>query len=126
MLKITPQRGLWRILATFLAISTAVPVKATPAMEKLFYILKQKGSITADEYELLIQTMKEEENGKTKSAPPPASAPALVQRLEQTESKVENLESTLLNTKGQIEELTRVSDNTSPSTMSKADLDALL
>jgi hypothetical protein len=71
------------------------------------------------------QTMKEERQRENQVRPPgPRVLRPLVQRLEQTESKVENLESTLLNTKGQMEELSRISDNTSPSTMSKTDLDA--
>lgn len=130
MKRITPTHGLWRAFATFLAFATLLPptLTASPAMEKLFYILKQKGSITADEYDLLIATMKAEDNAKAASSKPASSntSPAIVQRLEQTESKVENLESTLLNTKGQVEELSRISDNTSPSTLSKSDLDALL
>ncbi len=131
MFKISPAHASCRasafIAAVIMALPLAVPVNASPAMEKLFYILRQKGSITADEYELLIQTMKAEEKEKDRmQRVPTASAPALARRLEQAESKVENLESTLLNTKGQVEELTRVSDNTSPSTLSKTDLDALL
>jgi hypothetical protein len=130
MKRITPTHGLWRAFATFLAFATLLPptLTASPAMEKLFYILKQKGSITADEYDLLIATMKAEDNAKAASSKPASgnTSPAIVQRLEQTESKVENLESTLLNTKGQVEELSRISDNTSPSTLSKSDLDALL
>ncbi|MBE2284282.1 MAG: porin [Prosthecobacter sp.] len=128
MLKTTSQRALARMLALIAAIGVALPpslpLTASPAMEKLFYILKQKGSITADEYDLLIQTMKAEEKSTPK--PAPANDPAIAQRLEQTESKVENLENVLGATKGQVEELTRVSDNTSPSTLSKADIDALL
>lgn len=130
MKRITPTHGLWRAFATFLAFATLLPptLTASPAMEKLFYILKQKGSITADEYDLLIATMKAEDNAKAASSKPASgnTSPAIVERLEQTESKVENLESTLLNTKGQVEELSRISDNTSPSTLSKSDLDALL
>lgn len=129
MFKISPARASTRVLSLIMAVTVALPpvlpLTASPAMEKLFYILKQKGSLTSDEYDLLIQTMRAEEKSQPKSAPA-ASAPVLAKRLEQTESKVQNLESTLLNTRGQIEELTRVSDNTSPSTMSKADLDALL
>jgi hypothetical protein len=127
MKRITPSHGLWRAFATFLAFATLLPstLTASPAMEKLFYILKQKGSITADEYDLLVQTMKDEERNEPKVAKSTGS-PAIVERLEQTESKVENLESTLLNTKGQVEELSRISDNTSPSTLTKTDLDALL
>lgn len=127
---IDPRRGLWRAFTWTLAFTTVLTptLQASPAMEKLFYILKQKGSITADEYDLLIATMKAEDAAKEKTSRPavPSTSPALVQRLEQTESKVENLESTLLNTRGQVEELSRISDNTSPSTLSKSDLDALL
>jgi hypothetical protein len=128
MLKTTSQSALARMLALITAVGVALPpslpLAASPAMEKLFYILKQKGSITADEYDLLIQTMKAEEKAAQKAAP--TSEPAIARRLEQTESKVENLENVLGATKGQVEELTRVSDNTSPSTLSKSDLDALL
>lgn len=127
MLKLNPNRAFARLMACITAVTVALPptlpLAASPAMEKLFYILKQKGSITADEYDLLVQTMKDEEKGSPKTTKSP---PALESRLTQTESKVENLESTLLNTKGQVEELSRISDNTSPSTMSKTDLDALL
>ena len=127
MLKLKPNRAFARLLACITAATVALPptlpLAASPAMEKLFYILKQKGSITADEYDLLVQTMKDEEKGSPKAT---QSSPVLESRLSQTESKVENLESTLLNTKGQVEELSRISDNTSPSTMSKTDLDALL
>jgi len=131
MLKLTPHSHLGRFLALLTAAMVALPPSrpavASPAMEKLFYILKQKGSITADEYDLLISTMKaEDKSEKSASSTPAAGGPALIQHLDKTEAKVESLESTLLNTKGQIEELTRVSDNTSPSTLTKADLDALL
>ena len=52
----TPRSGLWRAFTTALAFATVLTptLQASPAMEKLFYILKQKGSITADEYDLLI------------------------------------------------------------------------
>jgi hypothetical protein len=70
MKRITPSHGLWRAFATFLAFATLLPptLTASPAMEKLFYILKQKGSITADEYDLLMQTMKDEERNEPKVA----------------------------------------------------------
>jgi hypothetical protein len=69
------------------------PCTASPAMEKLFYILKQKGSITADEYDLLIATMKAEGQTAPKSAPAASSsAPSLEKRLGADESKVENLQ----------------------------------
>jgi hypothetical protein len=45
-------------------------------MEKLFYILKQKGSITADEYDLLIATMKARSGQSRSEKPPPASSSA--------------------------------------------------
>lgn len=40
--------------------------------------------------------------------------------------KVEKLENLVMGTKGQIEELSRITDNTSPSTLDKAELDDLL
>jgi len=129
-MKLIEPRRQWRILTSAIAsamVLTSV-LPASPAMEKLFYILREKGSITADEYDLLIATMKAEEAAKTQASKPAMVAPtsALAKRLEQTESKVENLESTLLNPPGQVDEMSRITDNTSPSTMSKADLDALL
>lgn len=126
MLKLTPHRGLGRLLALTLAALVALPpcLPASPAMEKLFYILKQKGSITADEYEVLIATMKAEENSTPKSAPAASSsAPALEKRLAADEAQLQNLQVALQEQK---EELNKISDNTSPSTLSKTDLDALL
>jgi len=128
MLKLTPQRGLGRLLALTLAALVALPpslpLAASPAMEKLFYILKQKGSITADEYEVLITTMKAEENSTPKSAPAASSAaPALEKRLAVDEAQLQNLQVALQEQK---EELNKISDNTSPATLSKTDLDALL
>ena len=89
MLKPNPHRGLGRLLALSWAALVASPpsLPASPAMEKLFYILKQKGSITADEYDLLVATMKAEEKEAPKSAPA-ASSPVIAKRLEQTEAKV--------------------------------------
>ena len=129
MLKLTPQSRLGRLLAMLTAATVALPptmpVAASPAMEKLFYILKQKGSITSDEYDLLISTMKAEDASEKKAAAPAATkAPAaLEQRLARDEAQLQNLEVAL---KEQKEELNKISDNTSPSTLSKTDLDALL
>jgi len=125
MFKTKPHSAFARVLAPLTAITVALPptlpLTASPAMEKLFYILKQKGSITADEYELLVQTMKAEEaSSKPKAA---SSSPALEQRLQRDEAKIENLQEDLQQQK---EELNKITDNTSPSTMSKTDLDALL
>ncbi len=129
MLKITPQRGLWRILATFLAISVTLPVQATPAMEKLFYVLKSKGSLTQDEYDMLIAAMRADEKVASPKSSPSESAPAtgnIATRLAKTESKLESLENVITNTRGQVEDISKITDNTSPATMSKADLDVLL
>lgn len=126
---INPRRGFWRVFTSALAFATVLTptLQASPAMEKLFYILKQKGSITADEYDLLIDTMKQEDAEKERaSQPASATSPALVERLEKTESKVDNLESSIVSTRGQVEELSRFREDTSPSTLSKVDLDALL
>lgn len=123
MIKIKPTRGLWRIVATFLAVSTALPLHASPAMEKLFYILKQKGSLTQDEYDLLVQTMKAEESAAKPAPVAAASTPALERRLTQDEQRIEKLQA---NYEAQREKIGKISDNTSPSTMSKEDLDALL
>lgn len=138
MLKITPHSRLARVLALLTAITVALPpslpLAASPAMEKLFYILKQKGSITADEYDLLVQTMREEDKAEKSRASAPAasggSSPALSgsqeQRIARMESRMSDLSSTVVQAKSQIEEISKVSDNTSPSTLSVADLDALL
>lgn len=132
MLKLTSQSCLGRLLAFLTAVAVALPpsmpLAASPAMEKLFYILKQKGSITADEYDLLVATMKAEDAAEKKSPAtiPSTSNTGLEQRLAQTEEQLSNLSSNLFQTKNQVEEISKISDNTSPSTMSKADLDALL
>lgn len=132
MLKLTSQSCLGRLLAFLTAVAVALPpsmpLAASPAMEKLFYILKQKGSITADEYDLLVATMKAEDATEKKSpaTTPSTSNTGLEQRLAQTEEQLSNLSSNLFQTKNQVEEISKISDNTSPSTMSKADLDALL
>ncbi len=132
MLKLTPHSLPGRFLALLTAITVALPpsmpVSASPAMEKLFYILKQKGSITSDEYDLLIATMKAEDAAEKKTPAPAAAASTggLEKRLAQTEEQLSNLSSNLFQTKSQVEEISRISDNTSPSTLSKTDLDALL
>lgn len=131
---------LWRSFTTLLALAVLAPgtVPASPAMEKLLFVLKTKGSLTADEYDMLVAAMREDDQrteAKIAAAAAPAaptgtgtgpSGAALDRRLAQTESKVESLENVLSSTKGQVEELSRISDNTSPSTMSKTELDALL
>ena len=72
MLKLTPHSRLGRLLALItaatVALPPAMPLAASPAMEKLFYILKQKGSITSDEYDLLVATMKAEEISEKKGS----------------------------------------------------------
>ncbi len=114
--------------AAIIALPPTLPIVASPAMEKLFFILKSKGSLTQDEYDMLVAAMRADE----KSSPAPASAPAsgsssgLGQRLAKTESKIESLENVISNTRGQVEEFSKITDNTSPATMSKADLDVLL
>ncbi|MBK8094353.1 MAG: porin [Verrucomicrobiaceae bacterium] len=131
MLKFTPRRGPARLLATTLALLAALPpalpLAASPAMEKLFYIMKQKGSITADEYDLLMQTMREEEGGRSSSSrsstASSSSSGSLERRLDRDEAQIQNLQATVAKQK---EVLGKISDNTSPSTLSKADLDALL
>lgn len=139
---IKPTRPLWRAFTTFLAFAVVMPTlaPASPAMEKLLFVLKTKGSLTQDEYDMLVAAMRADEkamdakiaSSSSSGAASPASSgsgsgsSSLLNRLAQTESKVESLENTLTNTKGQVEELSRITDNTSPSTMSKTELDALL
>lgn len=167
-----------RVLAAFASIAIALPpslpVTAGPAMEKLFFIMKAKGTISQEEYDALVAASREEDKERDKAvaaaaAPPAAAAPvvagqdtstaalekrlaqaeskvgrlentlasngqsgqagggsALEKRLSQTESKVGNLESAISTTRGQIEDISKVTDNTSPSTMSVAELDTLL
>ncbi|WP_395741786.1 porin [Prosthecobacter sp.] len=171
-----------RVLAAFAAVAIALPpslpVAAGPAMEKLFQIMKAKGTLSQEEYDMLVAVSREEDKERDKAiaaavpAPAPASTPAgttpaapapgaaghatdtaalekrlaqteskvghlenalhqtgdtsLEKRLSQTESKVGNLESAITHTTGQIEEIAKITDNTSPSTMSSAELDAML
>ncbi len=156
--------------AVAIALPPSLPVAAGPAMEKLFFIMKAKGTISQEEYDALVAASREEDKERDKAvaaaAPPAAAAPvvagqetstaalekrlaqaeskvgrlentlasngqtggspALEKRLSQTESKVGNLESAISTTRGQIEDISKVTDNTSPSTMSVAELDTLL
>lgn len=121
-----------------MAFATVLPstIQASPAMEKLLFVLKTKGSLNQEEYDMLVAAMRADEKSMdaklasagsaTGSSSSAASTNTLDRRLDQTESKLENLENALSNTKGQVEELSRISDNTSPSTLSKTELDALL
>lgn len=159
-----------RVMAAFAAVAIALPpslpVAAGPAMEKLFSIMKAKGTLSQEEYDLLVAASREEDKERDKAAvaaasPPAASAPAagstpntsalekrlaqteskvgnlenalnraggttLEKRLTQTESKVGDLENVISTTRGQIEDISKITDNTSPSTMSSAELDTLL
>jgi len=164
-------RVLAALAAVVIALPPSLPVTAGPAMEKLFFIMKAKGTISQEEYDMLVAASREEDKEREKAVaavPAPAApvAPALgtvpapaastvalekrlaqteskvghlenalkpadgvtplERRLSQTESKVGNLESAISSTRGQVEELTKVTDNTSPSTMSKGELDSLL
>ncbi|MCF7789094.1 MAG: OprO/OprP family phosphate-selective porin [Prosthecobacter sp.] len=155
-------RVLAALAAGAIALPPSLPVAAGPAMEKLFFIMKAKGSLSQEEYDLLVAASREEDKERDKAAvaaaPAPAPAPAegqtpntaalekrlaqaeskvnnlenalapghLEKRLAQTESKVGNLENVLTSTRGQIEDISRITDNTSPSTMSSAELDVLL
>ncbi|MFN0075436.1 MAG: porin [Prosthecobacter sp.] len=121
-------RVLAALAAVIIALPPSLPIVASPAMEKLFYILKSKGSLTQDEYDMLVAAMRaDEKKGSTAVAPASgSSSPSLERRLAQTESKVGNLENVITNTKGQVEEISKITDNTSPATMSKADIDVLL
>lgn len=131
---IHPTRGLWRAFTTFLAFATLLPstLTASPAMEKLLFVLKTKGSLTQDEYDMLVAAMRADEKSDSPKVAATAAGAAssggsgLDQRLAQTENKIQSLENVLSSTKGQVEELSRVTDNTSPATMSKTELDALL
>lgn len=164
-------RVLAALAAVVVALPPSLPVAAGPAMEKLFLIMKAKGSLSQEEYDMLVAASREEDKEREKAtvaaAPTPAvptpatPAPApgltantstlekrlaqteskvghlenalnhtgvtpLEKRLAETEGKVGNLENAISNTRGQVEELTKVTDNTSPSTMSVAELDTLL
>lgn len=114
------------LAAAIIALPPSLPIVASPAMEKLFFILKSKGSLTQDEYDMLVAAMRADEKSSPVAAPATASSSGLSQRLAQTESKIESLENVITNTRGQVEEFSKITDNTSPATMSKADLDVLL
>ena len=126
-------RVLAALAAVTIALPPSLPIAASPAMEKLFFILKSKGSLTQDEYDMLVAASRADEKEKERSAPVAAtsttqgsSSSALERRISQTESKVDNLENAISNTRGQVEEISKITDNTSPSTMSAAELDTLL
>lgn len=130
MFKTKPHSALARVLALLTAVTVALPptlpLTASPAMEKLFFILKSKGSLTQDEYDMLVAAMRADDKASAASTPASGSSSGLNQRLATTESKIENLENAISNTRGQVEEMSKITDNTSPATMSKADLDVLL
>ena len=114
-------RVLAALAAVIIALPPSLPLAASPAMEKLFFILKSKGSLTQDEYDMLVAAMRADEKSS-----PAAPASGLSQRLATTESKIESLENVISNTRGQVEEISKITDNTSPATMSKAEIDVLL
>ena len=117
-------RLLAALAAAIIALPPSLPIVASPAMEKLFFILKSKGSLTQDEYDMLVAAMRSDEKSKAPSSAPSSSS--LENRLAQTESKVGSLENVISNTRGQVEEISKITDNTSPATMSKAEIDVLL
>ncbi|MBN8419055.1 MAG: porin [Verrucomicrobia bacterium] len=159
-----------RVMAAFAAVAIALPpslpIAAGPAMEKLFSIMKAKGTLSQEEYDMLVAASREEDKERDNAAvaaspTPAATVPAagaaastaalekrlaqtesklgnlenalskaggttLEKRLTQTESKVGDLENVISTTRGQIEDISKITDNTSPSTMSAAELDTLL
>ncbi|WP_395737397.1 porin [Prosthecobacter sp.] len=159
-------RALTAFAAVTIAMPPSLPVTAGPAMEKLFLIMKAKGTLSQEEYDMLVAASREEDKEREKAlaaAPAPAPAapgaapaasttalekrlaqteskvghlesalthksgdPVLEKRLSQTENKVDNLENAISTTRGQIEDISKITDNTSPSTMSAAELDSLL
>ncbi|WP_395733917.1 porin [Prosthecobacter sp.] len=154
------------LAAVAIALPPSLPVAAGPAMEKLFSIMKAKGTLSQEEYDLLVAASREEDKERDKAAVAAAPVPAvpapaagstantsalekrlaqtesklgnlenalskaggttLEKRLTQTESKVGDLENVISTTRGQIEDISKITDNTSPSTMSSAELDTLL
>ncbi len=127
-----------RICAAGLALFAMLPtsLSASPAMAKLLFVLKTKGSLSQEEYDMLVAAMRADEQaidrkiaaiGSAAVSPSRAAEPAaLDNRLAQAENRVGRLEQVLSSTKGQSEELYKVTDNTSPSTLSASELDALL
>jgi hypothetical protein len=104
-----------RVMAALAAVSIALPpslpVAAGPAMEKLFSIMKAKGTLSQEEYDMLVAASREEDKEREKAlavvpapaapgAAPAASTSALEKRLAQTESKVGHLENALTQTGG--------------------------
>jgi Phosphate-selective porin O and P len=132
MISINPKRTPWRLLSLFtaftVAISPSMPLLASPAMEQLFGILKAKGSLTAEEHDLLISAMRADEAKAAAAAPSvtPAPAPAvsgaapstaaLEQRLASQDAKIKELEANLRGTKSQVSELASAS---APSSLEK-------
>jgi Phosphate-selective porin O and P len=116
------------LAAAIIALPPHMPVMAGPAMEKLFLLMKAKGTLTQEEYDMLVAASREEDKERDKAvaavvaaAPAPAAAPnapaapvpaapgagqtanttALEKRLAQTESKVGHLENALSQTHDQ-------------------------
>ncbi len=106
-----------RVLASFAAVAIALPpslpVAAGPAMEKLFSIMKAKGTLSQEEYDMLVAASREEDKERDKvvaavpapsatasGAAPAANTAVLEKRLAQTESKLGHLENALNQTGG--------------------------
>ncbi len=128
MIRINPTRTPWRLLSLFtaftVALSPSMPLLASPAMEQLFGILKAKGSLSAEEHDLLISAMRADEAKVAAAASAPvsttaAAAPstaALEQRLASQDAKIKELESNLRGTKSQVTEMASTS---APSSLEK-------
>jgi len=118
----------WRLLSLFtaasVALSPSMPLRASPAMEQLFGILKAKGSLTQSEYDLLVAAMQAEETKQSPSTPAPAAAvstqvsgnTALEKRLADQDTKIKELESALRGTKNKVAEL---ASDSAPSGLQK-------
>ncbi|MCX6856415.1 MAG: porin [Verrucomicrobia bacterium] len=99
-----------------------MPLLSSPAMEQLFGILKAKGSLTAEEHDLLISAMRADEAKGTATMPNVSPVPAtpavsatttstaaLEQRLAKQDAKIKELESNLRGTKSQVSEMAAAS-----------------
>lgn len=128
-------RAIVAVLACgFLALPLHVQAD-NAALLKLFEIMKAKGSITQDEYDLLVATAKSDEASKPAAAPAPVPAPVepvvatggvsearlaqMERRLSETEAEMKALDSQIAESKKSLAELDKLSAETPKELMDK-------
>lgn len=128
-------RAIVAVLACgFLALPLHVQAD-NAALLKLFEIMKAKGSITQDEYDLLVATAKSDEASKPAAAPAPVPAPVepvvatggvsearlaqMERRLSETEAEMKALDSQIAESKKSLADLDKLSAETPKELMDK-------